>query len=128
MVSNINNFNIFSYSSSAGAHGKLKLPVQPRFVVFSQLEHISGVAARPNQKGININKIQVLNSLIHHLTTAKQTPSQEFINEIVDEKYVDTLIRDFSEQIKASISQAESTIFAVPTVPVQTGVIFSIAV
>lgn len=128
MVSNINNFNIFSYSSSAGANGKVKLPVQPRFVVFSQLEHISGVAARPNQRGININKIQVLNSLIHHLTTAKQTASQDFIDKIVDEKYVDTLIRDFSEQIKASISQAESTIFAVPTVSVQPGAIFSIAV
>ena len=128
MVSNINNFNIFSYSSSARANGKLTLPVQPRFVVFSQLEHISGVAARPNQRGININKIQVLNSLIHHLTTAKQTASQDFIDKIVDEKYVDTLIRDFSEQIKASISQAESTILAVPAVSVQPGAIFSIAV
>lgn len=128
MVSNINNINIFSYSSVAGANGKVKLPVQQNLVVYSQLEYISGVAAQPNQRGININKIQVLNSLIHHLTSAKQTPSQDPIGKIVDEKYVDTLIRDFSEQIKASISQAESTIFTVPTVSVQPGAIFSIAV
>ena len=64
MVSNISNVNIFSYSSVAANSGKVKVPVQPNLVVYSQLEHISGVAARQNQRGVNINKIQIGQQLV----------------------------------------------------------------
>jgi hypothetical protein len=128
MVSNINNVNIFSYSSVAGANGKMKVPVQPGFVVYSQLEHISGVAAKPNQRGININKIQILNTLIDRLTSAKQNPNPSAVDNITDETQIDALIKNFSDQIQKAVAAAESTIFAVPTVPAQTGTIFSVAV
>ena len=128
MVSNINNVNIFSYSSVAGANGKMKVPVQPGFVVYSQLEHISGVAAKPNQRGININKIQILNTLIDRLTSAKQNPNPSAVDSITDETQIDALIKNFSDQIQKAVAAAESTIFAVPTVPAQTGTIFSVAV
>ena len=128
MVSNISNVNIFSFSSIAGGSGKVRVPVQPSLVVYSQLEHISGVAAKPEQRGININKIQILNILIDRLTSAKQNPTPNTVDAAADEKQLDALIRNFSEQVKLAVSAAESTIFAVPTVPAQTGAIFSIAV
>ena len=128
MVSNISNINIFSYSSVAGANGKVKVPVQPGFVVYSQLEHISGVAAKPNQPGINITKIQILNTLIDRLTSAKQNPTPSSVDNITDQKQLDALIKNFSEQVQTAVSAAESTIFAVPTIPAQTGALFSVAV
>lgn len=128
MVSNISNVNIFSYSSIAGSNGKVKVPVQPSLVVYSQLEHISGVAAKPNQRGININKVQILNTLIDRLTSAKQNPTPASVDSVTDEKQIDALIKNFSDQVKLAVSAADSTIFAVPTVPAQTGAIFSIAV
>lgn len=128
MVSNINNINIFSYSSVAGASGKVKVPVQPGLVIYSQLEHISGVAAKPNQRGININKIQILNTLIDRLSAAKQNPTPSSVDGITDQKQLDALIKNFSDQIQLAVSAAESTIFTVPTVPPQTGAIFSVAV
>lgn len=128
MVSNISNINIFSYSSVAGAHGKVKVPVQPGFVVYSQLEHISGVAAKPNQRGINITKVQILNTLIDRLTSAKQNPTPASVDHITDQNQLDTLIKNFVEQVQTTISAAEATIFAVPTIPAQTGALFSVAV
>ena len=95
MVSNISNINIFSYSSVAGAHGKVKVPVQPGFVVYSQLEHISGVAAKPNQRGVNITKVQILNTLIDRLTSAKQNPTPSSVDHITDQNQLDTLIKNF---------------------------------
>lgn len=129
MVSNISNVNIFSYSSSiAGSSGKVRVPVQPNLVIYSQLEHISGVAAQKDQRGINISKIQILNTLIDRLTSAKQNPTPDAVDATVDEKQIDALIKNFSDQVQLAVSAAESTIFAVPTIPAQTGAIFSIAV
>ncbi len=128
MVSNISNVNIFSYSSVAANSGKVKVPVQPNLVVYSQLEHISGVAARQNQRGVNINKIQILNTLIDRLTAAKQNPTPSSVDPVTDTKQIDALIKNFSDQVQLAVSAADSTIFAVPTVPPQTGAIFSIAV
>ncbi len=128
MVSNISNVNIFSYSAIAGNSGKVKVPVQPNLVVYSQLEHISGVAARQNQRGVNINKIQILNTLIDRLTAAKQNPMPSSVDQATDTKQIDALIKNFSDQVQRAVAAADSTIFAVPTVPAQTGAIFSIAV
>ena len=129
MVSNISNVNIFSYSSSiTGSSGKVRVPVQPNLVIYSQLEHISGVAAQKDQRGINISKIQILNTLIDRLTSAKQNPTPDTVDASVDDKQIDALIKNFSDQVQLAVSAAESTIFAVPTIPAQTGAIFSIAV
>lgn len=128
MVSNISNVNIFSYSSAAGSAGKVRVPVQPSLVIYSQLEHISGVAAKQNQKGININKIQILNTLIDRLTAAKQNPMPSNVEDVTDAKQIDALIKNFSDQVRLAVSAADSTIFSVPTVPAQTGAIFSVAV
>lgn len=128
MVSNISNVNIFSYSSTTVNSGKVRVPVQPNLVIYSQLEHISGVAAQKNQRGINITKIQILNTLIDRLTSAKQNPMQTSMDGITEEKQIDALIRNFSDQVQLAVSAAESTIFAVPTIPAQTGALFSIAV
>ena len=128
MISNINNVNIFSYSSAAVNTGKVRVPVQPSLVVYSQLEHISGVAAKPNQRGININKIQILNTLIDRLTAAKQNPTPNTVDAAADEKQIDALIKNFSDQVQLAVTAAESTIFTVPTIPAQTGAVFSIAV
>lgn len=128
MITNINNVNIFSYSSVAMSSGKVKVPVQPSLVVYSQLEHISGVAAKPDQRGININKIQILNTIIDRLTSAKQNPTLSAIDSTTDEKQIDALIKSLSDQVQLAVTAAESTIFAVPTVPAQTGAIFSVAV
>lgn len=128
MVSNINSVNVFSYSSVAGSAGKVRVPVQPSLVIYSQLEHISGVAAKQNQKGINITKIQILNTLIDRLTSAKQNPMPSNVDDVTDTKQIDALIKNFSDQVQLAVSAAESTIFTVPTVPAQTGAIFSVAV
>lgn len=128
MVSNISNVNVFSYSSIAGSSGKVKVPVQPHLVIYSQLEHISGVAAQQNQRGININKIQILNTLIDRLTSAKQNPTPSAIEDVSDIKQIDALIKNLSDQVQLAVSAAESTIFSVPTIPAQTGAVFSVAV
>ena len=86
------------------------------------------MAAQKDQRGINITKIQILNTLIDRLTSAKQNSTPDAVDATVDEKQIDALIKNFSDQVQLAVSAAESTIFAVPTIPAQTGTLFSIAV
>ncbi|MBQ0050686.1 MAG: hypothetical protein KBT11_01325, partial [Treponema sp.] len=58
------NVNSYSYNAIAsGGSGKLYVPVKPSNVIYSHFEHVAGVAAKPNQQGVSISKIQILNSL-----------------------------------------------------------------
>jgi len=105
MTSSISNINAYSYSSmaSSGAAGKLYVPVSKTALLYSNFEHISGVAAKSGQQGVSITKIRILNSMIERLSAIKNEP-QESITDISDEQ-ADVLIKQYQEQIKQTVQQ-----------------------
>ncbi|AEE17516.1 hypothetical protein [Treponema brennaborense] len=130
MISNIGAFNAYSYNAILGNTGssKLQIPVQPGLVVYSQLEHISGVAAKQNQSGVNITKIQILNTLIDQLVSLKKKPDQGAKPDTLTGDQVDTLIKNYQNQIQTAIKTAEANPFAPAGVSVQPGALFSLSV
>lgn len=130
MISNIGTMNAYSYNSAIGGTGsnKIYVPVNPNFVVHAQLEHISGVAAKNNQEGINITKIQILNTLIDQVATATNKSNITKPSKSLNNQELNFLISDYHNQINHAISLAESNPFMPGPIAVQNGSLFSISV
>ena len=123
MTSSIGNINAFSYSSNIinGAGGKLYVPVNKLSLVYSNFDHVQGVAAKRGQNGVSISKIQILNALIDHLSQIKNQP-KESITEISDQQ-AEVLIKNYQEQIQQAVKQSA---YAYTSLKAETGVLFSL--
>ena len=98
--------NAYSFSNSlvsSGVSGKLYVPVARSAVLYSNFDHVSGVAAKGNQQGVSISKIRILNSLIDRLSAIKNQP-KESISDMSEER-VQQLIENFQKQLKQTITQ-----------------------
>lgn len=123
MTSSIGNINAFSYSSNIinGAGGKLYVPVNKLSLVYSNFDHVQGVAAKRGQNGVSISKIQILNALIDRLSQIKNQP-KESITEISDQQ-AEALIKNYQEQIQQAVKQSA---YAYTSLKAETGVLFSL--
>lgn len=123
MTGNIS-LNAHSYSVSGG---KLYVPVKPSNVIYSQFDHISGVAAKSNQTGVSVSKIKILNTMIDNLVKLRNQPKQEKVgNEISDER-LDALIETYQNEIKTTINLAQQAGgYGLAGATPQAGQIFSI--
>lgn len=123
MTSSIGNINAFSYSSNIinGAGGKLYVPVNKLSLVYSNFDHVQGVAAKRGQNGVSISKIQILNALIDRLSQIKNQP-KESITDISDQQ-AEALIKNFQEQIQQAVKQSA---YAYTSLKAETGVLFSL--
>jgi hypothetical protein len=118
--------NAYSYDGLLGNHSKLYVPVSPAAVIYSQFDHISGVAAHSNQTGIPVSKIRILNTLIDQLMSMKSQPkTQQELPAMTDEQ-MDMLIKDYQGQIQSAVSLAESTGYGLAGAEPQAGALFSI--
>ena len=101
------------------------------YVVYSQLEHVSGVAAEKNQEGVNISKVQILNTLIDHLTTVrnhKDRPNPVTAEMLENPSQIDKMIQDYQSQIHSAIKMSEINPFTPNPALLQTGAIFNFTV
>ena len=123
MTSSIGNINAFSYNSNIinGAGGKLYVPVNKLSLVYSNFDHVQGVAAKRGQNGVSISKIQILNALIDRLSQIKNQP-KESITDISDQQ-AEALIQNYQEQIQQAVKQSA---YAYTSLKAETGVLFSL--
>ena len=123
MISSFGILNPYSYGAfaSGSASVKLYVPVNPMAVIYAQFDHISGIAARQGENGVSISRIQILNTLIEHLTAIKSEPKTSITN--LSDKQVDALIRNYQQQIQQVV---HSTPFILSGVQPQSGALFSL--
>ena len=124
---NANNFN-YSGVVSNGGHGKLYVPVARDKVIYAHFDHITGVAAKPNQKGVSISKIQILNSLLNQLISMKSEPKLNVSPENMDDSQLDALIQSTQTKIQTNIQVAEATGYGLAGAAPQAGAVFSLDV
>ena len=125
---NIGNVSYYTFPSignaiSAANAGKMSIPVAPSQLIYSHFKHISGTPAPEGTSGVNISKLQILNTLIEQLDKMKNQSSTSpgIINE-QDENRINALIDQYQSQIKA----AQNTSIYTPAAPA-TGLLFNIA-
>ena len=129
MMTNISNLSPYSYNgiASGGASGKFYVPVNPANVIYAQFDHISGVAAKKGQHGVSITKIQILNTLIENLAKIKtQSSSSEYQQMHLSDEQVDVLIKNYQQQIKQAVTQAQSVQYTAAGINSLSGALFAI--
>ena len=129
MMTNISNLSPYSYNgiASGGASGKLYVPVNPANVIYAQFDHISGVAAKKGQHGVSITKIQILNTIIETLAKIKtQSSSSEYQQMHLSDEQVDVLIKNYQQQIKQAVTQAQSVQYTAAGINSLSGALFAI--
>jgi hypothetical protein len=127
MVYNIS-LNAHSYNSqfSAGAN-KLFVPVHPSAVVYTQFDHVSGVAARQGQTGVSVSKIRILNTLIDQLVLMKRDKSIQQTPQAASEATIDARIQSYQKEIHSLMKLAQNNPYILPGAAPTNGALFSIA-
>ena len=103
-MTSIGYLNAFSYSSSissSGSSGKLYVPVSRSSLIYSNFDHVSGVAAKTGQNGVSISKIRILNSLIERLSAIQNEPKKSVQN--MSENQAEVLIKNYQKQISQAV-------------------------
>ncbi len=122
MVNSIS-LNAYSYGGIlSGSSGKLYVPVNPASVIYSQFDHISGVASSIPEHGVSVSKIQILNSLLNQLISMRNQPKAEFSdNSNLSDDQMESLIQNYQSQIQNEIEKSHLTGYGLAGVQPQTG-------
>ena len=130
MVNGISlNANSYNYTSViSGGQGKLYVPVSQSNVIYAHFDHVTGVAAKPNQPGVPISKIQILNSLLNQLISMKSQPKLNVAPENMDDSQLDALIQSTQSKIQTNVQMAQATGYGLAGVAPEAGAVFSLDV
>ena len=116
-------FPSIGYAITAASDGRMSVPVAPSQIIYSHFKHVSGTPAPEGTTGVNISRLQILNTLIDQLQKMKNQPliDTSTLNE-QDEKRINALIDQYQQQMKA----VQSSNIYTPAAPA-TGLLFNIA-
>ena len=124
---NASSFNYSGVVSSSG-HGKLYVPVAQSNVIYAHFDHVTGVAAKPNQQGVSISKIQILNSLLNQLISMKNQPKLDAKVEEMSDSQLDALIQSTQTKIQTNVQMAQATGYGLAGAAPEAGAVFSLDV
>jgi hypothetical protein len=125
-------FPSMGYAISISQSGKASVPVSPSAYIYSHFEHINGVPAPEGVKGVNIDKLKILDTLIGQLSRMKKQPDPpESLESLAgtdqdNEKRINALIEDYQNQIRTTQAANANNPYAAPAPLV--GALFSISV
>ena len=118
-MTNLSAMNTYYSNILSGSSGKIYIPVPANMVMYSQFEHISGVAASEHQNGVTVDKVHILNRLIEQLSAMKHTQPQTVAqdNITLDDKQVDAMIKDYQAKIQDTLALAKAIPYATGGAP-----------
>jgi hypothetical protein len=112
--------------SAGGSGGRVSLPVSPQQLLYSNFQHVSGVAASPGERVASIDRLKILDTLIGRLASMKSQPlaSAEKPDGMSSER-IDALIDQYGAELR-SRAVAPVTAYSFQA-PVESGMLFSLA-
>lgn len=125
MISGVSSSSIptIGYAIHASQSGKTALPVSPASVIYSNFEHVQGVAAPEGVQGVAVTKLKILDVLIDRLSELKRKPQFSFDEAGPSDEQVDALIRLYQNQIR---SQTTAAVPYIQTPSQPTGMVFNL--
>ncbi len=115
-----------AYSNIASSNlSKIYVPVNKSAVLYSHFDHVSGFVAKNGQNGVSISKIQILNTLIDHLSAIKSGKVPAAVKNSTPEQ-IDSMITNYQTQIRQAVQSASSVANGVAGAKPEPGVLFSI--
>lgn len=129
MVSNVVSMNASSYGNLfISGNGSLAVPVTPSAVIYTQFNHIHGIAAGAGQEGIPVSRIKILNTLIEQLVTMNRNSviSKEQAASL-DEDTQEDLIKLYQQKLQDNLAKAsQPNTYGFAGIMPQPGAVFSI--
>jgi hypothetical protein len=126
MINSIS-LNAYSYNTqfaTPSGGGKLFVPVNPSMVIYSQFDHVAGVAARQGQNGVSVSKIKILNTLIEQLVSMRNNRSIKEAPAPESDEDIDALIKNYQSEIQALTKQPQGNPYSLSP---ESGMLFSIS-
>jgi len=103
--------------AQSSSSGRASVPVAPSAAIYAHFEHVSGVPAPDGVRGVNIDKLKILDTLIGQLARMKQDPDSAESAEAMamgtdqdNEKRINALI----EQIRTTQAANANNPYAAP--------------
>jgi len=119
-------FPSMGYAISISQSGRMSLPVSPSSLIYAHFEHVSGVPAPDGVRGVNINKLKIIDTLVGQLSKMKQEPDP-FLGEQEDwESRMYAMIDQYQGQVRNAQAASASNPYA-QAAPLL-GAVFSISV
>jgi len=107
MVGGVSSLTIPNLSYTGAQYGKMSLPVDSSMLIYSNFEHVSGMAAPEGTQGISISKLNLLDVLIGMVSRINKTPITQAPANIDPTGSVDTLIENMENQIRQAQTASE---------------------
>jgi hypothetical protein len=114
----------------AQSNGRASVPVSPSAYIYSHFEHVSGVPAPEGVRGVNIDKLKILDTLIGQLSRMKKEPEapESYVigTDQDNEKRINNLIEQYQNQVRTTQTANANNPYAAPAPLI--GAIFNISV
>ena len=120
-IQNISASAINAYSMAQGR--KMSFHVNPSSLIYSNFEHVTGVAAPNGTQGVAINKLKLLDVLISQLNQARRESIPS--GQAVPKEQMDALIESYRNQIQQARA-ASAVMPYIPSPSAQSGAVFSL--
>jgi hypothetical protein len=110
----INTFSSIGFAINAYKNGeKMSVPVSSANYIYSHFKHVSGVRAPDGVRGVTINRIKILDSLIEHLNQSKK--QEDPVNSPVSDEYLDALIKQYEDRIRQTMLTSATVPYSKPS-------------
>ena len=109
----------------------LSVPVKPSVVIYSQFNHVRGIAAGAGQNGVPLNRVRILNTLIDKLVSMKtknKLIAKEDAEKLSDPQK-DALIKQYQQEVKNMVAQYQQSpigTYGLAGVMPEPGTVFSV--
>lgn len=111
-----------AYAYSAGASGRISVPVSPSQLLYSNFKNVAGTAST-GASAYTLDKLKILDTIIERLRSAKNQPRVEREATGMSDERIDALIEQYGAQLHAALGASP---YAKPT-GVVPGMLVSIA-
>jgi hypothetical protein len=98
------------YAINASRGGRMSLPVSPSVYIYSHFKHVSGIPAPEGVRGVAINRLKILDTLIEQLARLGKQPEPSWgaAGETSEER-INALIEQYENQIRTVRATAVQT-------------------
>jgi hypothetical protein len=81
---------------------KLFVPIAPPNYIYSHFKHVSGTLTPEGQKGVSINKLKMLNTLIEQANHTRKTADKLILPTEAKEETVDALLERYIQTLRSA--------------------------
>jgi len=114
---------------SYSGNGRTTVPVSQSNFIYSQFKHVSGVLAPEGVKGVAVNKIKILDTIIERLSAMRSKKDMGIDEDYADmknEKQIDLMIEQLQNQMNSAASMQAPLPYN-PSAQIPAGSFFNIA-